>query len=383
MKNIDVNYDDKKNNEWNNNDSQDEDSKNCYYSGIITPISIISTISPETLSPIKGKTEKRFFPNFINANQSNKIDFNPTFVATSKTKNNLSDKMSLSSIIEPKITKPKKYTSGKKMMPRKVTDFTRVGYGSDCTIYDKKIAMKKMNDKTGNYIDDCINRRIERYGGNSREEGSEGDDSKKSFHENTSYSDYSALTSTSNIIDNGLNDNENNRGHGNEIDFKYDHKNFEILSSNCGNNNYDFKVNTDSEYNPNLSTDSIKTSISRPYVGYDDKIKREEKRKARYDRTCVNLAEMQRKVEESLLDKRLKELSNDKNRNEVNIRFDTNVFMNDIKSFKSQPVQVEYIISYVFANIIAFFSFLDINLCFFVCADEYKNKQRNLLSQVS
>ena len=307
--------------------------------------------------PIKGKAEKRFFPNFINTNQSNKIDFNPTFVATSKTKNNLSDKMSLSSIIEPKISKPKKYTSGKKMMPRKVTDFTRVGYGSDCTIYDKKIAMKTMNDKTDNYIDKCINRRIERYGGNSREEGSECDESKKSFHENTSYSDYSALTSTSTStsIDNGLNNNENNRDHGNENDFKYNHKNLQISNSNIGNNNYDFMVNTDSEYNPNISTDSVKTSISKPYVGYDDKIKREEKRKARYDRTCVNLAEMQRKVEESLLDKRLKELSNDKNRNDVNIRFDTNVFLNDIKNFKSQPVQVEFIISYVFANIISFF----------------------------
>ena len=229
---------------------------------------VISGISPETLSPIKDKTGKGNYFNFINTNQSNKIDFNPNFVATSKTKNNLSDNMSLSSIIEPKITIPKKHISGKKMMPMKPTDFTRVGYGSDCTIYDKKTVLKKIDNKTDNYIDDCINRRIEKYVENSREEASVGNESKNSFYDNSSYSDLSVLTSTTNSIHRGFNKYENNR---------------------------DIKINVNPEYNPNVSTDSIKTSISKPYVGYDDKIKREEKRKLRYDRTCVNLEYVQRR----------------------------------------------------------------------------------------
>ena len=91
---------------------------------------------------------------------------------------------------------------------------------------------------------------------------------------------------------------------------------------------------------------SVDTSISRPYEGCDDKRRKDEKRKARYERTYVTLEGINKRLDESTLDKRLKELSYNKSRNEDNIRFDTNVFINDVKSFRGQPVQVGSIIDY-------------------------------------
>jgi hypothetical protein len=49
---------------------------------------------------------------------------------------------------------------------------------------------------------------------------------------------------------------------------------------------------------------------------------------------------MIKRSEEFLMDKRIQDLFNNKSRNEDNIRYGTTIFANDVKCFRSQPLQV-------------------------------------------
>ena len=362
LKNIETHFD--------NDNYEEENKKNSYYHGADTPTSIMSTLSTPTLSPIRNELQEKIKEksnnylgktHFINTNQSNKIDFYPIFVATSKTKNNLLDHLSLTSLIEPKITKPKIFLSGKKMGPKSPTDFTRVGYGSDCTFYDKRTIKNRMDNtdfdnddenENENESNDDNDDNVEYSRGNGRDKGrgrGRDKESRNSFNGNFSFSDLSVLSRNprSSIQDYDYDRNNNNCNYNNETNSN-SNSNMNSNINEISNLNSNVRTNFIRNSTNNLTSpnNSVDTSISRPYEGCDDKRRKDEKRKARYERTYVTLEGINKRLDESTLDKRLKELSYNKSRNEDNIRFDTNVFINDVKSFRGQPVQVGSIIDY-------------------------------------
>jgi hypothetical protein len=70
---------------------------------------------------------------------------------------------------------------------------------------------------------------------------------------------------------------------------------------------------------------------------------------------------MIKRSEEFLMDKRIQDLFNNKSRNEDNIRYGTTIFANDVKCFRSQPLQV----------CIYIFLWVYINICMYVFVCEY------------
>ena len=68
-------------------------------------------------------------------------------------------------------------------------------------------------------------------------------------------------------------------------------------------------------------------------------IKKKMTRQARYDRGMANLEETKKRIQELDFDKHVKELFNTKSRNEDAIRYDSTVFTNDVRRFRTQPLQ--------------------------------------------
>ena len=68
-------------------------------------------------------------------------------------------------------------------------------------------------------------------------------------------------------------------------------------------------------------------------------IKKKMTRQARYDRGMANLEETQKRLQELNFDKHVKELFNTKSRNEDAIRYESTVFTNDVRKFRTQPLQ--------------------------------------------
>ena len=68
-------------------------------------------------------------------------------------------------------------------------------------------------------------------------------------------------------------------------------------------------------------------------------VKRQEKRQARYERGVKNLEGTFKRLADFEFDKEVKQLFNVKSRNEDAIRYEANIFANDVRRFRSQPLQ--------------------------------------------
>ena len=258
-----------------------------------------------SLSPIRTTNTV-----FYDSTQSQAQDFYPTFVKSTKSR---AVDPSMNQLIEPIFTIPRTLISGKRMTRVEATDFSRIGYGSNCTFYDTKPVKNKKDKK--NISSGVV-----------------------SVGELSALSDISRTdTSDSPIRGQGQGQGLGQgvgQGQGQGPGQGQGLGPVQSSGSNSNRNN----VGADSiSQSPSRS---INTSISREYIGCDDKIRREEKRRARYNRTFANMEGTKRRLEEAVLDKRMKELLNQKSRNEDNIRYDTTVFANDVKCFRSQPLQV-------------------------------------------
>ena len=247
-----------------------------------------------SLSPIRTTNTV-----FYDSTQSQAQDFYPTFVKSTKSR---AVDPSMNQLIEPIFTIPRTLISGKRMTRVEATDFSRIGYGSNCTFYDTKPVKNKKDKK--NISSGVV-----------------------SVGELSALSDISR-TDTS---DSPLRGQGQGPGQGQGLG---------PVQSSGSNSNRNNVGGDGISISPSRS---INTSISREYIGCDDKIRREEKRRARYNRTFANMEGTKRRLEEAVLDKRMKELLNQKSRNEDNIRYDTTVFANDVKCFRSQPLQVNKI----------------------------------------
>ena len=256
-----------------------------------------------SLSPIRTTNAV-----FYDSTQSQAQDFYPTFVKSTKSR---AVDPSMNQLIEPIFTIPRTLISGKRMTRVEATDFSRIGYGSNCTFYDTKPVKNKKDKKniSGSVV-------------------SVGELSVLSDISRTDTSD-SPLRGAGQGQGVGL-------GQGSGQGQGLGPAQSSVSNSNSNSNRHNNGVDSISQ----SPSRSINTSISREYIGCDDKIRREEKRRARYNRTFANMEGTKRRLEEAVLDKRMKELLNQKSRNEDNIRYDTTVFANDVKCFRSQPLQV-------------------------------------------
>ena len=256
-----------------------------------------------SLSPIRTTNAV-----FYDSTQSQAQDFYPTFVKSTKSR---AVDPSMNQLIEPIFTIPRTLISGKRMTRVEATDFSRIGYGSNCTFYDTKPVKNKKDKKniSGSVV-------------------SVGELSVLSDISRTDTSD-SPLRGAGQGQGVGL-------GQGSGQGQGLGPAQSSVSNSNSNSNRHNNGVDSMSQ----SPSRSINTSISREYIGCDDKIRREEKRRARYNRTFANMEGTKRRLEEAVLDKRMKELLNQKSRNEDNIRYDTTVFANDVKCFRSQPLQV-------------------------------------------
>jgi len=211
---------------------------------------------------------------FYDTNQSTISDFQPGLVKTTKSR---AEDPSMTLLVEPIVTIPKVLVSGKKLRPHPDTDFTRVGYGLNSTLYNKKPE-----------------------GGKSRR--LEGDD-----------------VSTLGSLDSGT-----------------------FSGFNTKYKEYYEKFNSNSEADPyqSASADYFGPPASRMGDADRDFLAREKHRDGRFQTQVKNKNNMVKRSEESLMDKRIQDLFNDKSRNEDNIRYGTTIFANDVKCFRSQPLQI-------------------------------------------
>ena len=95
-----------------------------------------------------------------------------------------------------------------------------------------------------------------------------------------------------------------------------------------------------SDYFPALIYEPSKP-IARDLVSDSEKdlVKRQATRQARYERGVKNLEGTFKRLADFEFDKEVKQLYNVKSRNEDAIRYEANIFANDVRRFRSQPLQ--------------------------------------------
>ena len=101
-----------------------------------------------------------------------------------------------------------------------------------------------------------------------------------------------------------------------------------------------WQQSTTSDYFPPLIYEPSKP-IARELISDSEKdlVKRQATRQARYERGVKNLEGTFKRLADMEFDKHVKELHNVKSRNEDAIRYEANIFANDVRRFRSQPLQ--------------------------------------------
>ena len=264
--------------------------------------------------------------------QSEKRDFYPQRVRHTKTKH--SDPSSLL-LVEPSFSGKKPSQSGKRFRPTQPSDFGRVGYGTNSTLYESKpppFADQTMSASSTASLGEM----------SEMSEGSRCSDSRDTHTHSHSQSRYahggrgSAVDTHIQMRRSSCDDNSSNNNSSNINDDNSNNNNNSSKTSRWMNTSSSNRL-TGLQQHSSVSEDN---SFSQPYIGCDDKEVRDAKRIARYNRSFLHLEKTQRRLEEAALDLRIKEMKNMKSRNEDSIRYDTTVFANDMKGYRSQPLQV-------------------------------------------